>query len=70
TTIMQDDYISVVINIVGEYGTLDDYTVIQDDYTGMVKNIVEEYSELVGYSIMLFATLRFSGHANHKDVIS
>ncbi len=27
TTIMQDDYISVVINIVGEYGTLDDYTV-------------------------------------------
>ncbi len=70
TTIMQDDYISVVINIVGEYGALDDYTAIQDDYTGIIKNIVEEYSELVGYSMMLFATLRFIGHANHKDIIS
>ncbi len=64
TTIMLDDYIDVVISIVGEYGRLDDYSVIQADYTGMVKNIVEEFSELVGYSMMLFATLRFIGHSH------
>ncbi len=66
TTIMQDDYAHVVINIVGEYGKLDNYSVIQDDYVGMVKNIVEEYSELVGYTIMLFATLRFVSDSDRQ----
>ncbi len=67
TTIMQDDYVSVVINIVGEYGKLDNYSVIRDDYVGVVKNIVEEYSELVGYTIMLFATLGFVSHTPRQN---
>ncbi len=63
TTIMRDDYINVVIKIVGEYGELANHTIIQDDYVGVVKNIVEEYIELVGYTIMLFATLQFVSHS-------